>query len=68
METFNISPDVPSGYVIAGFRRVSTNHAGTGSITSFSSGGSSASVSVHNYSSSSVSFTVDVDLYCVPSE
>lgn len=66
METFSFTPEVPDGYVIAGFRRISTNHTGTGSITYFSSGGSSVSVSIHNYSSSPVSFIVDVDLYCVP--
>lgn len=66
METFSFTPDVPDGYVIAGFRRISTNHTGSGSITYYSSGGSSVSVSIHNYLSSSLSFTVDVEVYCVP--
>lgn len=64
--TFEISPSIPDGYQIAAFRRVSTNHVGSGSITAFSSGGKNVSVTVYNFIGSSVSFTVSVDILCLP--
>lgn len=66
METFAITPNVPDGYVIAAFRKITSDHTGTASITHFSSGGSTVTVSLHNHTSQNVSFVVEVEVYCVP--
>lgn len=52
--------------MVAAFRRVSTNHTGSGCITSFSSGGANVSVVIQNFLNISVSFTVAIEVLCLP--
>lgn len=62
-----LSPSVPSGYQIIGFMRISTNHQGTFTLTSYSTGGANVGVTVFNEYEAEVSAQVFVTCVCAKS-
>ena len=65
--TFSITPEATSGYVVAAFRDIETNHPGTFAITSWKSGGGSVAVTVKNLYDDAHDCIVTVECMCVKS-
>ena len=63
--TVPISPQAPSGYIVAAFRDIETNHPGTFAITGWKSGGGSVAVSVKNLYPDAHDCIVTIECMCV---
>ena len=65
VSTVSISPQAPSGYIVAAFRDIETNHPGTFAITGWKSGGGSVAVSVKNLYPDAHDCIVTIECMCV---
>lgn len=62
-----LSPSIPKGYQIIGFMRIGTNHQGTFTLTSFSTGGTNVAVTLFNEYETEISAIVYVTCVCAKS-